>query len=73
MQFASKQVICIPSHVVSLPLTKKVAAPLQETRLYIYPDEGKRILYLITIENKKSQSDDIKLTSRFVDSLKISR
>ncbi len=27
MHFAFKQVICTPSHVVSLPLTKKVAAP----------------------------------------------
>lgn len=27
MHFAFKQVICTSSHVVSLPLTKKVAAP----------------------------------------------
>ena len=43
---------------------------LQETRLYVYPDDVKNILYLITIGNKNEQSDDIKLASRFVDSIK---
>lgn len=43
---------------------------LQETRLYAYPDNDKKILYLITIGNKDTQSDDIKLASRFVESLK---
>jgi hypothetical protein len=75
----SKNAFCVqagylhpePRGVVALD--QKGGGPaLQETRLYVYPDEGKRILYLITIGNKKSQSDDIKLTSRFVGSLKIS-
>ena len=43
---------------------------LQETRLYVYADDGKKILYLITIGNKNDQQTDIKLAHSFADSLK---
>ena len=43
---------------------------LQETRFYVFPDQVNRILYLITIGNKNEQQDDIKLATRFVESLK---
>ncbi len=59
-----------PHGVVALD-QKGGGAALQETRLYVYPDGEKRILYLITIGNKNTQQDDIKLASRFVESLKI--
>lgn len=39
---------------------------LQETRLYVYPDEASKLLYLITIGNKDTQQADIKLSSRFI-------
>lgn len=42
---------------------------LQETRLFVFPDNNQKILHLITIGNKNSQSDDIKLAHRFVASL----
>jgi hypothetical protein len=45
-------------------------AALQETRLFAYPDNDNKVLYLITIGNKNTQSDDIKLAYRFLDSLK---
>lgn len=43
---------------------------LRETRLYVYPDLDQKILYLITIGDKKSQSDDIKLSHSFIKKLK---
>lgn len=43
---------------------------LQETRLYVYPDDAKNVLYLITIGNKNEQADDIKLASKFAESIK---
>lgn len=41
---------------------------LQETRLYTYPDEESKNLYLILIGNKNSQSSDIKNAKAFVES-----
>jgi hypothetical protein len=41
---------------------------LQETRLYVYPHEERKVLYLITIGNKDDQSADIKFCSEFVES-----
>lgn len=73
----SKNALCVqagylhhePHGVVAID--QKGAGPaLQETRLYVYPDDQKRVLYLITIGNKNTQSDDIKLATRFVESLK---
>ncbi len=43
---------------------------LQETRLYTYADDKKRVLYLITIGNKSEQPSDIQLSSVFVSSLR---
>ncbi len=43
---------------------------LRQTRLYIYPDIDQKILYLLTIGDKKSQKDDIKLSADFVIDLK---
>ena len=48
---------------------KAGGSSLQETRLYLFPEEQKKILYLITIGNKNDQQDDIKLATRFVQSL----
>jgi hypothetical protein len=42
---------------------------LQETRLYTYACEERRVLYLITIGNKAEQSADIELSKEFVKSL----
>ncbi len=43
---------------------------LRQTRLYVYPDVDAKTLYLITIGDKGSQKDDIKLSANFVVQLK---
>lgn len=43
---------------------------LQQTRLYIYPDVDAKVIHLITIGDKQSQRDDIKLAAEFVVGLK---
>ena len=43
---------------------------LEETRGYTYADDTKKILYLITLGNKSSQSSDIELAKGFVATLK---
>jgi hypothetical protein len=42
---------------------------LQETRLYTYPDEAKKLLYLITLGNKNEQPTDVELSKNFVESV----
>ena len=42
---------------------------LQETRLYTYALESKKVIYLITIGNKNEQSGDIELSKHFVESI----
>ncbi len=39
---------------------------LQETRGYTYADEAEKVLYLITLGNKDSQPNDVKLGKQFV-------
>ena len=41
---------------------------LQETRLYTYPYEAEKVLYLITVGNKNEQPDDVGLSKNFVES-----
>lgn len=43
---------------------------LRQTRLYIYPDFDVKILHLITIGDKNSQREDVKLSADFVVKLK---
>jgi hypothetical protein len=43
---------------------------LQETRLYTFADWEQKVLYLITIGNKDSQPNDVKLGRDFVSGLK---
>ena len=40
---------------------------LQETRLYTYADEAKKVLYLITVGNKNEQPADVELSKNFVE------
>ncbi len=44
----------------------KGADQLEETRLYTFADEREKVVYLITIGNKKEQSSDIKISKQFV-------
>jgi hypothetical protein len=46
------------------------ARNLAETRLYTYPDETTETLYLITIGNKNTQSDDVQFSKKFVIGLR---
>lgn len=43
---------------------------LQETRLYTLAVDSKKILYMITVGNKKTQQADIKLAGSFADTVK---
>jgi hypothetical protein len=40
--------------------------PWQQRDSYAYPDEARRALYLITLGDKKSQKDDIRVCKDFV-------
>lgn len=54
-----------PGGVVAID--QKAGGPnLQETRMYTYPDEAEKVLYLITIGNKNEQHDDIQFSKGFV-------
>ena len=46
---------------------------LQQTRLYIYPDQGTSTLHVLTIGDKTSQRDDIKVCREFVKKLREDR
>lgn len=43
---------------------------LAATRLYVFPDDKRRVLHLITIGDKGSQQRDIKACHAYVDSIK---
>jgi hypothetical protein len=43
---------------------------LAQTRLYVYPETEREVLYLITLGDKRSQKDDIKTCQAFVDQLR---
>jgi len=45
-------------------------AALAETRLYVYPDEERKTLHLITLGDKRSQQNDIARCRRFVAHLR---
>lgn len=55
-----------PAGVVAID-QKGGGGSLQETRAYTYADEAEKVLYLITIGNKDSQSNDVKLGKQFVE------
>lgn len=51
-------------------LSEKGYKPKQPpTRLYAYPQQNSKTLYLITVGNKHTQKQDIKDSHRFIDSL----
>jgi hypothetical protein len=54
-----------PHGVVAID-QKGGGANLQETRLYVYPHEERKVLYIITIGNKDDQSSDVQFCSEFV-------
>jgi len=55
-----------------IALTEKGYKPKQPpTRLYAYPRQDSKTLYLITLGNKGSQKQDIKDCYRFIDSLSV--
>jgi hypothetical protein len=45
-------------------------ANLQETRLYVFPDEAQELLHIITIGNKDEQEADIQFCREFVELIK---
>ena len=42
---------------------------LAQARLYVFPDAIRKVLYLITLGDKKSQRDDIALCKAFISQL----
>jgi len=42
---------------------------LKETRLYLYPDKSSQIIHLITLGDKRTQSEDIRYAREFVGGL----
>lgn len=40
-----------------------------QLRLYIYPSEAKRVIYITSIGDKQSQQSDIKIGHRFIETL----
>jgi hypothetical protein len=56
-----------PHGVVALD-QKGGGSNLQETRLYVYPHEEQKVLYIITIGNKQEQQADVGFCSEFVTS-----
>jgi hypothetical protein len=42
---------------------------LMPTRLYIYPDEGAKIVHAITLGDKQTQSQDVQFCKEFVSPL----
>ena len=42
---------------------------LQETRLYLFPDEAEMTLHIITLGNKSSQAADLQLAAAIVHAL----
>jgi hypothetical protein len=57
-----------PFDVVAID-QKGGGASLAQTRLYVYPDVTRGILYVITLGDKKSQKDDIAICKDFVKTL----
>ena len=57
-----------PSGILAIDQKGK-GSHLKEFRLYIYPDQESETLYLITLGDKNSQSDDIQLCKKFVEAL----
>ena len=43
--------------------------PQKALRLYVYPEEGKELLHVLTIGGKDTQPDDIKHCEEFVEAL----
>src|SRR6266481_3375756 len=53
-----------------IALDEKGYKPKQPpTRLYVYPQQNSKTLYLITVGDKRSQKEDIKDCHQFIDSL----
>jgi hypothetical protein len=57
-----------PCDVVAID-QKRAGPALAQTRLYVYPDATRKTLYLITLGDKKSQHDDIRICKDFVANL----
>lgn len=53
-----------------LAIDQKGGGPgLAQTRLYVYPDEACKVLWLLTLGDKQTQSQDIKNCKAFVPQL----
>ena len=59
-----------PESLGALAIDPKGGGPhLKETRLYIYPDEKRQRLYVITLGDKDTQTEDIKACKPIVQAL----
>lgn len=58
-----------PHGVVAID-QKGGGANLAQTRLYVFPDEHQEVLHVLTLGDKRTQSEDIKYCSSFVLALR---
>jgi hypothetical protein len=49
---------------------KRGGGNLAQTRLYLYPDTEAQVLYQVTLGDKRTQPEDVKFSSRFVEGLR---
>ena len=59
-----------PMGIKAIDQKKSNRGNLKETRLYVYPDEIKKILHVISIGEKKRQNSDIQECKNYVRPLK---
>jgi len=59
-----------PMGIVAIDQRGPGCGNLQETRLYIFPCEAEKVLYIITMGNKSDEPSDIEMSKEFVRSLK---
>jgi len=69
-QITGKYIHREPSGIKALDQGRRSRVPLQETRLYVFPDESTRVLHLIAIGDKQSQKKDVEDAKKFVAALK---
>jgi hypothetical protein len=55
-----------PTGILSID-QKGGGAGLKQTRLYLYPDDDEKCLYLLTMGGKDSQSEDVKFCKEWVE------
>jgi len=62
-----------PAGILALDQKGPSRTKLQETRLYVFPEEDNQTLHIITVGNKNSQAADLRCAVDYVHSLESPR